>query len=141
MLQLLLNFVLLGFGVLCFTLAISFITDTIAIRKERQIEYFNSLLNINTTDILAEFSDFIFTIFESYTRLNVGVYNQYENVTAQQEIQMSKDVSELVLVSMSNHLRDKLSLVYNDMMINEIVAKNVHVFITTFVLESKNKNT
>ena len=130
-------FALTSIGILCIALTANCISNCIASSKEKWTNYYKLLSETNTTDIMADLDDFIFSIFENYTRLNVGVYNNYIDLTPEKETQISKDVSELVIVCMSRDFREKLGIVFADEMINEIITKHVMVFTTTFVLESK----
>lgn len=103
----------------------------------RDINEYNLLkLQIETKfdlTIVEQLEDFISNIFDDYiitSKLLTQVY-----ITEQDEVELRKDISNLVAERISPYMYQKLSICYNETQLPDIIAGKIYQLVTAYVIE------
>lgn len=92
-----------------------------------------------TDDIEVRLDKIIESCFQEYSIMNL-IYKTEWYIKEEEEVQISKDICNLVSLRISPVMMKQLSLYYNEEAIMDIIAKRVYFKVTNFVIEH-NKNT
>ena len=108
--------------------------------KELELKEYDIDMHLQVTDdIEVRLDKIIESCFQEYSIMNL-IYKTEWYIKEEEEVQISKDICNLVSLRISPVMMKQLSLYYNEEAIMDIIAKRVYFKVTKFVIEH-NKNT
>ena len=108
--------------------------------KELELKEYDIDMHLQVTDdIEVRLDKIIESCFQEYSIMNL-IYKTEWYIKEEEEVQISKDICNLVSLRISPVMMKQLSLYYNEEAIMDIIAKRVYFKVTNFVIEH-NKNT
>lgn len=104
-------------------------------RDELKLKEYDIDIHLNVTDDIEKRLDTIIqSCFQEYSLANL-IYKTDWYIKEDEEIQISKDVCEMVSNRISPVMLKHLSLYYNEDAVYDIIAKRVYYMVTNFVIE------
>ena len=108
--------------------------------KELELKEYDIDMHLQVTDdIEVRLDKIIESCFQEYSIMNL-IYKTEWYIKEEEEVQISKDICNLVSLRISPVMMKQLSLYYNEEAIMDIIATRVYFKVTNFVIEH-NKNT